>query len=240
MRGGGDRPLAFVVTCEHGGNRIPREYAPLFRGHRRLLASHRGHDPGALVTAHELARALSAVLVTSTVSRLLVELNRSPRHRSLYSTVMRAAAPAVRDDVRRRFYEPYRAAVEAAVRGAVRRGRRVVHVSSHTFTPVMNGAVRRADVSFLYDPARAPERRLCRQWQRALQAIARYRVRRNYPYRGASDGLTRYLRQRFTPDEYVGVELEINQKHVRRAGAAATRVRANVVAALRVALADGL
>jgi predicted N-formylglutamate amidohydrolase len=236
-----ERPVAFVVTCEHGGNRIPREYAPLFRGHRRLLQSHRGYDPGALATARELARALGAVLVTSTVSRLLVELNRSPNHRRIYSTVMREAEPEIRADVYRRFYQPYRTRVEAAVRAAVKRGRRVVHVSSHSFTPVLNGVVRDADVAFLYDPARAPERRLCREWQRALQALARrWRVRRNYPYRGSSDGLTRYLRERFTPAEYVGIELEINQKHLRGADRAAGALRANVLAALRAAVAAGL
>jgi len=124
----------------------------------------------------------------------------------------------------------------------VKRARRVVHVSSHTFTPVRNGIVRRADVALLYDPARAPERRLCRHWQRALQALARrWRVRRNYPYRGSSDGLTRYLRERFAADEYVGIELEINQKHVRGASpAAANQVRAKVIAALRAALTAGL
>ena len=41
-------PRAPALTCEHGGNRIPREYAHLFRGARAVLASHRGWDPGAL------------------------------------------------------------------------------------------------------------------------------------------------------------------------------------------------
>ena len=31
-----------LLTCEHGGNTIPRAYAPLFRGASRVLASHRG------------------------------------------------------------------------------------------------------------------------------------------------------------------------------------------------------
>ena len=36
----------FIVTCEHGGNRIPAPYRPLFRGQKALLDSHRGYDPG--------------------------------------------------------------------------------------------------------------------------------------------------------------------------------------------------
>ncbi len=35
-----------VITCEHGGNRVPKLYRELFHGQRRLLESHRGYDPG--------------------------------------------------------------------------------------------------------------------------------------------------------------------------------------------------
>src|SRR4030081_1301042 len=63
----------FIITCEHGGNRIPAPYRRLFRGRRVLLDSHRGYDPGALVMARALARAFRAPLVTSTISRLLVD-----------------------------------------------------------------------------------------------------------------------------------------------------------------------
>ena len=44
------------------------------------------------------------------------------------------------------------------------------------------------------------------------------KVRRNYPYAGKSDGFTAYLRRRFPADAYVGIELEINQKHVLQGG----------------------
>ena len=47
-----------LLTCEHAGNRIPRAYAPLFRGADALLATHRGWDPGAYVLARFLAKRL--------------------------------------------------------------------------------------------------------------------------------------------------------------------------------------
>ena len=87
-----------LVTCEHGGNRIPAKYWPLFRRHRGLLESHRGYDPGALALARDFAAALDAELVYSTTSRLLVELNRSAWHRSLFSEVSRTLP----EDERRR------------------------------------------------------------------------------------------------------------------------------------------
>src|ERR1700739_839489 len=47
----------FIITCEHGGNRIPVPYRRLFRGQRALLDSHRGYDPGSLVMGEAPARA---------------------------------------------------------------------------------------------------------------------------------------------------------------------------------------
>lgn len=37
-----------VITCEHGGNRIPVPYDDPFRTRQAALDSHRGFDPGAL------------------------------------------------------------------------------------------------------------------------------------------------------------------------------------------------
>jgi hypothetical protein len=41
-----------------------------------------------------------------------------------------------------------------------------------------------------------------------------FRVRRNDIYAGISDGLTAYLRGRFSAQSNVGIALEINQKYV--------------------------
>ena len=41
----------YLITCEHGGNRIPPRYRDLFAGCEALLQSHRGYDPGALTLA---------------------------------------------------------------------------------------------------------------------------------------------------------------------------------------------
>jgi predicted N-formylglutamate amidohydrolase len=230
------RRSVFLVTCEHGGNDIPHEFAPLFRGRRRLLDSHRGYDPGALAIAHALARALGAALVVSTVSRLLVELNRSPGRQFRNSPVMRATGKETRDDICRRYYLPYRLEIESFVAQSIVERKRVVHISSHSFTPLLDGNVRRADVGLLYNPGRASERELCLRWQRALlRRRPQWIVRRNYPYRGRSDGLTSYLRTRFDDDAYAGIELEVNQKRV-RSGAMPRGDRTAIAAALCEAL----
>jgi predicted N-formylglutamate amidohydrolase len=229
-----------LITCEHGGNRIPPRYRSLFAGFEERLQSHRGYDPGALVLARDLARALSAPLFRATTSRLLIELNRSIGHPRLYSDATRGAPAEVRREILERHYLPYRNGVEAAIADATARGRRVIHVSSHSFTPELDGAVRNADIGLLYDPARPGEAELCRRWQAALEADAPgLRVRRNYPYTGKSDGFTAYLRRRFPADAYVGIELEINQRHVSRGGRRWHALRGRVIDALRQALASG-
>ena len=217
---------------------MPASYRRLFRGRRALLNSHRSYDPGALVMARALARAFRAPLVSSTVSRLLVDLNRSSAHPQLFSAATRGAPAALRARIVEKYYRPYRMRAERLVRRAVSRGRRVIHISSHSFTPQLDGKRRVADVGLLYDPARCGEAALCARWKTALAACApELRVRRNYPYAGKGDGLTSHLRRRFPPAAYVGIEVEINQGIVRAAGRRWTALRRALIDSLRAACA---
>lgn len=203
---------AVIVSCEHGGRRVPAEWAHLFRGAARALESHRGWDPGAIGLARRLARRLDAPLHAATVTRLLVELNRSETHRSLFSRLTRDLPQETKRRILARHYHPHRRRVERDLRAALRGGGRVMHLSVHTFTPVLDGEVRRADVGLLYDPARAAERALCDAWARELRRAApELRVRKNHPYRGAADGFTTHLRRELGP-RYLGIELEVSQR----------------------------
>lgn len=228
----------FIITCEHGGNRIPARYRRLFRGQRALLDSHRGYDPGSLVMAKALASACRAPLVASTVSRLLIDLNRSIGHPQLFSAVTRAAPAEMRAQIVERYYRPYREQVERLVGQAVSRGHRVVHISSHSFTAELDGRVRGADVGLLYHPGRRGEAEVCARWKESLAALApELRVRRNYPYAGKGDGLTAHLRLRFAQCDYVGIELEVNQGIDLATGRRWTGLRRLVIDSLRTACA---
>jgi predicted N-formylglutamate amidohydrolase len=230
---------SFLVSCEHGGNRIPAPYRSLFRGYGALLDTHRGYDVGALVMARALAVAFRAPLVTSTISRLLVDLNRSIGHPRIFSAATRGAPPSLRAKIAEQHYRPYRLQVERLVRQSVSRGRRVIHISSHSFTPELDGKIRSADVGLLYDPGRRGEAALCARWKSTLAELAPpLRVRRNYPYAGKGDGLTSYLRRRFPPGVYVGIELEINQGIVVAGGRPWTALRSVLIDSLRMACAE--
>lgn len=226
-----------LITCEHGGNRIAAEFRPLFRGHGALLESHRGYDLGALPVARDLAAALGAELVFSETSRLLVDLNRSLGHPGLFSEITRTLPRGVRQEILERYYRPYRRHVETLVQNAIAAGASVIHISSHSFTPELDGVPREADVGLLYDPRRAGEVALCARWSAALRRLApQLRVRRNYPYTGRADGLCTHLRGRLPPERYAGIELEINHKHVLAGGRAWHALRRMVVASLREAI----
>ena len=229
---------ALLITCEHGGNRVPAAYRGQFAGLQDALKTHRGYDLGALLMARELAAAYKAPLVASTVTRLLVDLNRSVGHANLHAKPVRALPRDKREHILAEHYQPYRAQVEGLVERATARGRRVVHLSSHSFTPELDGQVRTADIGLLYDPTRAGEVQLCARWKAALAQVApALRVRRNYPYEGKNDGFTSRLRRSHAPAAYVGVEIEINQAIVLGPPRRWADTRAALIASLRMALA---
>jgi predicted N-formylglutamate amidohydrolase len=205
-----------LITCEHGGNRIPARYASCFSRAGTILAGHAGFDLGALALARGLAHRFDVPLFGATISRLLVDLNRSPGHPRLFSVHVASLDPAEKRRLLARFYVPHRNRVEERIRTCIENGETVLHLAVHSFVSELDGVSRRADVGLLYDPARRGERRLCRSWAEGLREDApSLRVRCNYPYRGTADGLTTFLRRRFGARQYWGVELEVNQKHLR-------------------------
>lgn len=214
---------------------MPPRFRKIFS--KRFLATHRGHDPGALAIARDLAAATGAPLFYSTTSRLLVELNRPLGHPQVFSRPALALAAATRDALLRRYYFPYWRSVETAVDKGLRRGGRVLHLSCHSFTPQLAGVRRTTDIGLLFDPSRAAEARFCRLWHDALRSRApRLRVRYNDPYRGATASLVHSLRETRAAARYAGIQLEINQKFPRRGGRGWRALRKVLVTSFGAAL----
>lgn len=209
------KPVLF--TCEHGGNRIPTRYLPLFRGKNAVLESHRGRDAGALELAKHLASELTAPLVYSETSRLLVDLNRSLHHHHLFSEFTRQCDSDIRRQIIEHHYLPYRKYTESTIKDLLESGRPVLHFSIHSFTPRLDNYQRKTDIGLLYDPRHQGERALCINLQMKMRELAPQRtVRRNYPYRGNTDGFTTHLRKLHDEQSYCGIEIEVNQKYVHR------------------------
>ncbi len=207
------KAFSYLITCEHAGNKVPKPYRKLFGGKEELLETHRGYDIKALEVAKFLSAALPAQLFYSPTSRLLVDVNRSPRNRALFSEFTRGLALDEKEKILKRYYEPYRFMVESEISRQIETGHKLIHLGIHSFTPELHGKVRTADIGLLYDPAREGEKVFCRHWQDAIRRLSNgLVVRRNYPYLGKTDGLITYLRKHFSAKDYIGIELEINQR----------------------------
>ena len=225
-----------MLSCEHASHAVPAHLRERFGDDRMqaLLASHRGYDLGALALARRLARALEAPLFAGTVTRLVVDLNRSPTNPRVFGAPVRDLDARERAALLRRYHAPHWARVGAHVARVIEAGDLALHVAVHSFTPRPDGHVRRTQIGLLYDPARPLERALCARWKRRLEAVAPHlRVRRNDPYEGRADGLPTALRRVHPADRYVGVELEVNQALLM----GPTDARAAVSDALRATLA---
>ena len=194
-------------------------FQPWLKQHTQLFQSHRAYDPGALAMAQYLAHHLHAPLFAANYSRLLVDLNRSPNHPQILSFLSRGLSSDERQQILRQYHLPHRETVTQAVRQLHQKNARVLHLAIHSFTPILRGTKRRADIGLLYDPQCAWERAWCAQLMKSMRAANHTLVvRRNYPYLGTSNCLATALRRLFTPKNYAGIEIEINQKHVRQGG----------------------
>ncbi|NDE15486.1 hypothetical protein EBZ80_11200 [bacterium] len=217
-----------LLTAEHATNRVPPGLAKKLRVPPGVLRSHRGWDPG---TA-ELVRAIFDAaprhrrhgrILEGTLTRLAVDLNRSENNPEVFSKWARGNLP---DADREKLLRSHRAFRKQARRAADRilltPESHVIHLSIHSFTPVLRGARRTTDIGILFDPARPQEAAIARRLIRILQSPAMterfgfFRVDANKPYLGTADGHTVELRSNLRASRYSGIEIEVNQRFVRK------------------------
>ena len=216
---------ALMITCEHASNALPDFVLRAFRDSDgipdEVLASHRGYDIGAYKIFSILVKRLKPDFHSaSKFSRLVVDMNRSSTSKSFYSEYTSSLPSTVKARMLS-LWEKYREKIESFVAGKIPEKQRkaakeaplkVIHLGIHSFTPVLNGVERDADVGILYDPSRPSEAKIAEILiKNILDREPSLRIRKNYPYLGKSDGLTTTLRQKFGPS-YAGLEIEINQK----------------------------
>ncbi|MFT4804295.1 MAG: putative N-formylglutamate amidohydrolase [Psychroserpens sp.] len=204
--------LKLILTCEHGGNKIPNEYVYLFQENQKVLETHRGFDLGALDTFDYL-KSLSDYSKASTTSRLLIELNRSLHHSQLFSEYSNKLSVIQKNQITSTYYHPYRHEVSSIISNFISKGDTVLHLSIHSFTPTLKNIKRECDIGLLYDPKKPSEKLFSALLKSKIKAKNHnLKMRFNYPYLGKSDGFTTYLRRQFKMN-YTGIEIEINQKH---------------------------
>ncbi|MEX2381615.1 MAG: N-formylglutamate amidohydrolase [Opitutales bacterium] len=203
----------FVITCEHASPDIPDRWKSLLGPFCETCEPHQLWDPGAVEIGAHLANMLEAPFFKGEQTRLLVDLNRSPHHPTLFSSPVQELPDSQRTHILTTHYYPFRHEMIRLLDTLVTEDQPIIHLSVHSFTPHLNGESRDADFGLLYDPDSLWEREAAELELYHLQ-IARPELvcRANYPYLGTDDGHVTALRLAFGRHRYLGLELEFNQK----------------------------
>lgn len=204
--------LSLIITCEHGGNYVPEHYSHLFENHQETLKSHKGWDPGAWDLAKHISERTKAKAYGCFTTRLLVEANRSLHHPNLFSSFTTPLNEDEKSKLLNNIYFPYRTEVMDAIK---KLKKPVLHLSIHTFTPILSGKMRKVDIGILFDPERGTEQTFSERLKSQLQNNPPDTVISfNEPYKGIDDGFATYLRTQYPDGQYLGIEIEVNQKFV--------------------------
>ncbi|BCH30832.1 N-formylglutamate amidohydrolase [Mesorhizobium sp. L-8-10] len=200
---GGRSP--FVLLCDHASNALPAEFGTLGLA-APDLDRHIAWDPGAAPVASRMAEALDAELISSRVSRLVIDCNRPLDAPDLIPAVSETTTipdnQALSASARARrialAYDPYHAAIDDVVSRRLAAGRETMLVSVHSFTPVYRGVSRPWHIGIIHDA----DRRLAAPLIEALSALRGVTVGVNEPYSPADRvyfTLERHARSRGLP-----------------------------------------
>ncbi len=174
----------FLLTADHAGRVIPRALGDLGVSETDLRR-HIAWDIGIAGVTSLLSRALDAVAVFQTYSRLVIDCNRQPSVPSAFPVVSEATAVPGNRDLdqaakalrQAAIFDPYHHEIAAQIDRAA--GGAPVYVAMHSFTPVYLGVARPMEVAVLYH--RRP--RLSKALAALLRAEGDLAVAENEPYR---------------------------------------------------------
>ena len=151
-----------IISCEHAVGTIPDAYQSVFKGHQSILETHRAIDFGAFEIAKHFKQTFNSPLINASISRLLIDCNRSLTHPNCFSSFTNQLPPMDKQRLIDTYYKPYRQAVETVINDKIAEGFQVIHLSIHSFTPKLENEniERNADIGLLYDPRRLGEKKI--------------------------------------------------------------------------------
>lgn len=199
----------FILSCEHASCELPKNYQSLYSS--RYLHSHRGYDRGAFKVFQQLKSQFDVWGIAGQYSRLLIDLNRSLNNPQVFSNRSNLLSDKDKIQIVNDLYSPYRNAVLLKIKELLLQQAYVIHLSIHSFTPILKGDKRTNDLGLLFDPKRQLEQKLCTTLKKQFDSSSTLQVAFNQPYAGTDDGLTTTLRTEFSDAQYAGIEIEFNQ-----------------------------
>ncbi len=195
---------AIVLVCEHASFHIPEALKDLgIRPSARR--SHVAWDPGAMAVAQRMSQDLDAVLVASTVSRLVYDCNRPPDAPDAMPARSEAydipGNVGLTDEEKRarvaRYYMPFRQVLTSEIASRTN----PVIVTVHSFAPIYNGEKREVEIGILHDRDSVLA-------DAVLRVADGHNVRRNAPY-GPEDGVTHTLKEHAIKHGHLNVMIEV-------------------------------
>ncbi len=206
------KPTVLIITCEHAVNTVPDNYMFLFQKHHNLLKSSRAMDIGSLDITRHVCHDLGCQFTQTQVTRLLIDCNRSVSHNRCFSKFSHKLPDSEKKYLIEQYYIPFRQQTMDLITHHHHNNEQILHVSIHTFKPFLRGLRQNAGIGLLYDSRRHAEKEVARIWHGLLlQETPTYLTRMNYPFPGKSDSFTHALRHQYGEQDYLGIEMEINQ-----------------------------
>jgi predicted N-formylglutamate amidohydrolase/predicted GIY-YIG superfamily endonuclease len=144
----------FLIIADHASNRVPPEIEDLGVD-RADMERHIAWDIGTELLALRLQSLLKCPAVIAEWSRLVIDLNRDPKHAGLvpeisdgtlipFNSAMSAAEKMQRMQA---YFAPYHQSISQTVQQL----EQPFLISLHSFTPEMNGVLRPWDIGFLWN-----------------------------------------------------------------------------------------
>ena len=187
----GRSDAGLILICDHAVNAIPAAYGTLGLEPTEL-ERHIAYDIGALAVTKGIAQALDVPAISTTFSRLLIDVNRGLDDPTLIMRISDGAiVPGNRhlDEAERAkrvrfYYEPYHLAIDKMIETCTSAGVPPVLLSIHSFTENWKGVARPWDAAILWDR----DHRLAVPMLEALSAERGILVGENEPYDGKLAG----------------------------------------------------
>ena len=206
---------ALLLVCDHAGQQVPQALSGLGLN-SDIFNLHIAYDIGAGEVARNLSKDLDAPLVLANYSRLLIDLNRPPKHPE--------SIPSVSDDILipgnrnldkdakstrvQDIFKPYHNAITKALTRILDAGKKPALLSVHSFSPDFGEQPSPWDIGVLWnhDP------RIALPLIELLTAKG-LNVGDNLPYSGHDLAYT--VDRHSSPAELPSCAVEINQSQLR-------------------------
>ena len=211
----------FIFLCDHASNCIPDEYNNLGLNKEERLA-HIAWDPGSLAVAQILSKQFDAPIVRSTISRLVIDVNRSRKAVDLIPTISEnTKIPGNENiDVDERnkrinlYHNPYHEMINRLIDDRQKTGIKSIVIAVHSFTPIYNNIPRPWPIGLI--PCQ--DERFSKQFFMALQGDnAKMNIGWNEPY-AAKQGVFYTMHKHADLRQLEGCMIEIRNDEITDAG----------------------